>query len=140
MTPRLPLRTLVVAVAFALGTARADTGITPAPGNSLNPGGVNPATAGKWMFEEGMGTRSPAARTPSGQLYDIPVDPGEEEQGKEDRWKMSGFLELGGIGVGGDERSQGFRAYKDVKDGFKYPAVGDVLKLTITAVGSGTTI
>lgn len=32
------------------------------------------------------------------------------------------------------------RRLKDVKDGFKYPAVADVLKVTLTPVGSGTSL
>ena len=43
---------------------------------------VNPSTAGSWMDEDGMGTRAPAARTPTGQFYDIPRTPVDLEEVK----------------------------------------------------------
>jgi hypothetical protein len=107
--------TLLASALLASGAAHADS--PPAPGNALNPAPVNPATSGRWMDEEGLGTRIPAARTPTGQLYNIPLDPGEEADSKKDSWKSSGFIELGVLKVGGDDRSQGFLNYKDLKSG-----------------------
>jgi hypothetical protein len=115
------LRTaLAASVALALSAPlRADPGVNATSGNALNPAPVNPATAGRWMDEEGLGTRIPAARTPTGQLYNIPLDPGDDEEVKEiSGWKSSGFVELGGLRVRGDDRSQGFRNYKDLRSGF----------------------
>ena len=109
------LHPLALALLLATG-ARAEIWI--APGNALNPAPVNPSTAGRWLDEEGIGTRIPAARTPSGQLYNMPLDPGaEEEDAPQSGWRTSGFVEAGGIRIGGDERAAGFRQYKDLKDG-----------------------
>jgi hypothetical protein len=121
---RLPahLRTTLLASAilaqfWIAGAVRADTGFSAAPGNALNPAPINPTTAGRWMDEEGLGTRIPAARTPTGQFYNIPVDEGEEFDSKKAGWKSSGFVEWGGIRVFGDSRSAGFLQYKDLDSG-----------------------
>lgn len=109
----------------AVGTVRADSGVGAEPGNALNPTPVNPSTAGRWIHPEGMGGRIPVSRTPSGLLYDIPLDPGEEPEAKEGGdWKASGFVEAGGLRIGGDNRSQGFRNYKDVKSGLYFNNFG----------------
>jgi hypothetical protein len=112
---------LLAGLALALGAAaqpaRADGGIGPAPGNALNPAPINPATQGRWMDEEGLGTRIPAARSPTGQLYNQPLDPGEETEAKKNGWKTSGFIELGGTHLFGDTKSPGFRDYKDFRNG-----------------------
>jgi hypothetical protein len=103
----------------AVDPVRADSGVGAAPGNALNPAPINPVTAGRWMDEEGLGTRIPSARTPTGLLYNIPLDPGGEPEAKEGDgdWKYSGSVEAGGIHTGGDDRSQGFRANKDLRSG-----------------------
>lgn len=106
---------LVFAAAVAAAPAALADTFGPPAGNALNPPGVNPATVGRWLFDEGMGTRSPAARTPSGQLYEIPVDPGEEVDPKAPT--SAGFVELGALHTRGDDKSQGFLQYKDVKGG-----------------------
>jgi Putative outer membrane beta-barrel porin, MtrB/PioB len=111
------LASAVLAQWGAVGPVRADPTVGAAPGNALNPAPINPSTAGRWMDEEGLGTRIPAARTPTGQLYNIPLDPGEDPDAKKGDWKTSGFVELGGIRVGGDDRSQGSRNYKDLRTG-----------------------
>jgi hypothetical protein len=113
---------LLVAAAVAAAPAALAEPFGPPAGNALNPSGVNPASAGKWMFDEGMGTRSPSARTPTGQLYDIPVDPGAEVDPKEAT--RGGFVELGGLHTSGDDKSQGFRQYKDVQSGVYLNAFG----------------
>ncbi|HEX4781047.1 MAG TPA: MtrB/PioB family outer membrane beta-barrel protein, partial [Usitatibacter sp.] len=108
-----------LAATAMLVTAAAHAQLAPTPGNAMNPAGVNPATAGRWMDEEGMGTRIPAARTPIGQLYNIPFDAPDETPDKKDLgWKNGGFVELGGLHVSGDEHSAGFLQYKDLKTGF----------------------
>ena len=110
-------RAIVLAfLALAAAGARADT-VGPAPGNALNPAPVNPSTGGRWMFEEGLGTRIPAARTPSGLLYNIPLDPGDEVDPKDrPEWILSGVAEAGGILVRGDRRGMGFINYKDIRN------------------------
>lgn len=87
------------------------------PGNAVNPASVNPSSAGRWMDPDGIGTRIPAARTPSGLPYNIPHDPGGEADEKASVWLVSGFLEAGLLGAWGDDRSQGWRNYKDLRDG-----------------------
>ncbi|HET6264973.1 MAG TPA: MtrB/PioB family outer membrane beta-barrel protein [Usitatibacter sp.] len=105
--------------------ARADTGLGPAPGNALNPAPINPPTAGNWMDDDGIGTRIPSARTPSGAHFNMPLEPGDEETDpKLDAWKWLGFFEAGGLSVTGDERAQLFRTYKDLKDGFYVNSFG----------------
>jgi len=113
------LASAVLAQGAAVEPARADSDIGAAPGNALNPAPINPTTAGRWMDEEGLGTRIPAARTPTGWLYNIPLDPGEETEAKvsDDGWETSSSIEVGGIRTGGDDRSQGFRVYKDLSSG-----------------------
>jgi hypothetical protein len=113
-----PLRlALLVSAALAQPVALADPGIGPAPGNALNPAPLNPSTPGRWMDDEGLGTRIPAARTPSGQLYNVPLEPGEEIDIPKGAVVGTGFVEAGGIRLFGDDRSQGFRAYKDLRNG-----------------------
>ena len=72
------LRRSLLAGCLCSGLAHAEDGAMPAPGNVLNPAPVNPATVGRWMDEEGMGTRIPAARSPVGRLYNMPLDAGGE--------------------------------------------------------------
>jgi MtrB/PioB family decaheme-associated outer membrane protein len=109
----------VLAQGAAVEPVRADSGVGADAGNALNPAPINPTTSGWWMDEEGLGTRIPAARTPSGWLYNIPLDPGGEIEAivSDDGWATSGSIELGGIRTYGDDRSQGFRVYKDLSGG-----------------------
>src|SRR6478735_2116472 len=115
MTLRAHLHAAAAAIAGAMlvqGALGADT-IGPAPGNALNPAPINPTTAGRWMDEEGLGTRIPAARTPTGQLYNIPLDPGPEPEKRDPTaWLTTGFIEFGGLSVSGDDRAAGFLNYK----------------------------
>ena len=70
------------------------------------------------MDEEGLGTRIPAARTPTGQLYNVPLDPGPEPEKRDpNAWLTSFFVELGAMGVRGDDRAAGFLNYKDLRSG-----------------------
>jgi MtrB/PioB family decaheme-associated outer membrane protein len=80
---------------------------------------INPSTAGSWMDEDGMGTREPAARTPSGQFYDIPRTPVDLEEltPGEGGWQSFGHLEFGAIEVDGDVKSQGFRNDQHLESG-----------------------
>src|SRR5262245_53518121 len=104
---RLALRVALALSGFGIA------GAAFAEGNALNPAGVNPASAGRWMDEEGLGTRIPAARTPTGQLYNIPPQADEPEL-KKDAWNVSGFVEGGAMHVYGDAKSPGFLQYKDL--------------------------
>lgn len=103
---------------------RADAGLGPAPGNALNAAAVNASTAGRWMFEDGMGTRSPAARSPTDRLYEIPLDPGEEAEAGKGGWESACFAEAGGLWVGGDDASAGWRNYKDLRSSLYLNAFG----------------
>ncbi|MGZ5080412.1 MAG: MtrB/PioB family outer membrane beta-barrel protein [Usitatibacter sp.] len=121
--PPIRMRTLVLLTSMALAqsaavTVRADSniGMDKSQGNTLNPAPINPSTAGRWMDEEGLGTRVPAARTPSGKLYDIPLDPGEEPEAKKDEWRTSGYIELGGIHTNGDNGPLVW-TYQDLRSG-----------------------
>jgi hypothetical protein len=104
-----------------LGPARADSavGVDTTLGNGLNFAPINPSTATGWLDDEGVGTRHPSARTPTGQFYEAPRVPVENEDMNlsADGWKYFGSVELGGIHVGGDSKRQGFRAYKDLQNG-----------------------
>jgi predicted porin len=118
MTLATHVRAALVLGGLALSlAARADGVLGPAPGNALNPAPINPSSAGRWMDADGIGTRIPAARTPSGVPYNIPHDPGGEAEEKAEGWITSGFLEVGALGVWGHEHSQGWRNYKDLRDG-----------------------
>jgi hypothetical protein len=111
--------TAICSLGAALEPARADSGVGPAPGNALNPAPINPTTAGRPMDADGLGGRAPASRTPTGLLYDLPLDPGAEPEAKEgdDSWKFSGFVEAGGLRAGGSNNRQGLRNYKDLGSG-----------------------
>ncbi len=80
---------------------------------------INPSTAGSWMDEDGMGTRAPAARTPSGQFYDIPRTPVDLEEltPGEGGWQSFGHLEFGAIEVDGDVKPQGYRNDQHLESG-----------------------
>ena len=108
----------IASAAFA-GGAQADPGAVPVLGNTLNPAGINPSTAGAWMAEDGMGTREPAARSPSGKLYEIPLAPVDAQGLKvsESGWRSFGYAEFGVLGVHGDSQSQQFREYQDIREG-----------------------
>jgi hypothetical protein len=109
---------LAASLALALpGPARAEGSLAGGQGNALNPAPVNPVAAGRWMDEEGMGTRIPSARTPTGQLYNIPLEGEEADPKKKDVWTTAGFVEIGGVHVFGDAHSPGFLQYKDVANG-----------------------
>jgi hypothetical protein len=100
----------------AHSAAHADE-LGPAPGNALNPAPVDPVTFGKKYDEEGLGQRVPAGRSPIGRLYEMPREPGGEADSKSAQWITSGFAEVGGLAVTGDEKAALFRQYKDLKDG-----------------------
>jgi MtrB/PioB family decaheme-associated outer membrane protein len=95
----------------------ADYASIPEPANALNPQPINPSTAGRWMDEEGLGTRIPAARTPSGKPYNIPLDPDGDADDKKKSWTFKGTLEAGGVAVSGDDKAWGWLRYKDIRDG-----------------------
>ena len=119
--PRPRASTLLASLALAAFAepAQADPVFYTTLGNALNPAPINPSTGGRWMDEEGLGTRIPAARTPTGLLYNIPLDPGAEPEVKkpDGEWNTTGFMEWGGIYIGGNDRNAGFRNYKDLKTG-----------------------
>jgi len=118
----IPLRLLAVLVGAALGpwaaAVHADADIGAAPGNVLNPAPINPVTAGRWMDEEGIGTRIPSARTPTGSHFNIPLAHGGEDEGRDiEGWKSLGFVEMGALNVRGDGGNALFLNYKDLRNG-----------------------
>lgn len=91
-----------------------------------------PAGQGIALFSDGKPLQGDI--TAALQLWDAGTEVNQEpgvgpDQAPRQKAPNTGAAENGAV-----------RRLKDVKDGFKYPAVGDVLKVTITAVGSGTTI
>lgn len=115
----------VVAQSALCGAAHAEEA-GPTLANELNPASVNPSTAGGWMALDGMGTREPAARTPTGRFFDIPLAavPLEDLARSERGWRSFGFVEFGALGVHGDRRSQGFRDYQGVEPGLSIQSFG----------------
>ncbi|HLX25305.1 MAG TPA: MtrB/PioB family outer membrane beta-barrel protein [Usitatibacter sp.] len=113
------LTVLAVALAqlFVLETRGDPTIGGTTVGNALNPGGVNPQTSGAWMDPDGMGTRAPAARSPAGPPYLIPLDPGDTDLKKGAGWINQGFVELGLTHTYGADTNAGFRNYKDIPSG-----------------------
>lgn len=115
--PRVHTLALSVALAFP-AIAWADAVFAPPPGSALHAAPPNPSTQGRWMDPEGLGTRIPAARTPSGLLYNVPLEAGaEDDLFQHSGWRLWAFLESGGMLVSGDDRAALFRKYKDVRDG-----------------------
>ena len=67
-----------------------------------------------------MGTRIPAARTPTGQLYNIPVRCARRDarRRRTPGWKYRGLRRArAACDVSGDEQRAGFLQYKDLKSG-----------------------
>jgi hypothetical protein len=113
-SPRLRLALLAGCVA---GIVHAEDGAMPAPGNVLNPAPVNPSTAGRWLDEEGLGTRIPAARSPTGRLYNMPLDTGGEAAGKDTPgWISSTYIEFGALRSSGSNQ-RGMPGYLDFDSG-----------------------
>ena len=117
---RFTRKTLLACAALAAGVP---AGVL-AQANALNPSPLVPPTAGRWMDEEAMGTRFPSARSPTGRLYEIPLDPDGEADPKAGGWQLWSFAELGVLHATGDAGAQGFRAYRDPGDGFLLNAIG----------------
>ncbi|HEX5091566.1 MAG TPA: MtrB/PioB family outer membrane beta-barrel protein, partial [Burkholderiales bacterium] len=115
---RMRILAWLAGAALAAG-AQADPGYVPELGNALNPTPINPSTAGAWMAEDGMGTRAPAAHSPTGKSYEIPLAPVDSQGLKvsESGWRSFGYAEFGVLGVHGDSRSSQFRQYKDIREG-----------------------
>lgn len=122
VAPQLKLAALLVGAALAqlaAGPARADsaTGVDTTLGNALHPAPVNPSTATGTPDPEGLGTYFPAARTPSGQMYSMPLTPVTDPGRSEGGWEYFGFVEGGIFSVDGDREAYGFRRYKDLDNG-----------------------
>ncbi len=127
--PQARLLTVLVTVALtslAAESARADSGIgvDATLGNALNSRPLNPSTAMGAPDPDGMGTYSPAARSPSGLMYEVPLLPVEAPRVTDGGWQYFGFVEGGVLGVSGDRKAHGFRRYKDVDDGLYLSAFG----------------
>jgi hypothetical protein len=116
MRPRA-IRAALLAGCISAALAHAEDGAMPAPGNVLNPAPVNPSTAGRWMDEEGMGTRIPAARSPIGRLYNMPLDAGGEAPARDvPGWINSAYIEFGLVRSSGTG-TRGIPGYLDFDSG-----------------------
>ena len=116
MRPRA-IRATLLAACISASLAHAEDGAMPAPGNVLNPAPVNPSTAGRWMDEEGMGTRIPAARSPIGRLYNMPLDAGGEAPARDvPGWINSAYIEFGLVRSSGTG-TRGIPGYLDFDSG-----------------------
>lgn len=120
---QMKAKVLAASVAAALsqmaGTAFADSSVgqDTVMSSALNRRPINTSTAGGSTDPEGMGTREPAARTPSGQMYDMPIAETEEINKTDGGWEYFGHVEAGVVGIDGDRKRQGFNRYKDVENG-----------------------
>lgn len=121
----LRIHLLIKTMAYCVGAAIAYLTAAPvfadsaggpvtAAGNAMNPGSVD-ATGDR--DPAGLGTyRTPASRSPSGQLYDIPYLP-RETRNSESGWEYSGFIEAGILGGDANSRNALFRRYRDLDNG-----------------------
>lgn len=120
MSSLFRIKTLTICVSAALAQmplcALADSasGTDTVMGNAFNPRPVNTSTQGAPVDPEGLGTREPAAHTPTGQMYNMPLTPREDVSKSAGGWDYFGHVEGGVLNVGGDRKMQGFRRYKDV--------------------------
>jgi hypothetical protein len=132
MDTRTQMKAKVLAASVAAvfsqmaGLALADSAVgqDTVMSSALNRRPINTSTAGGSTDPEGMGTREPAARTPSGQMYDMPIAETEEINKTAGGWEYFGHVEAGVLGVGGDKKRQGFKRYKDVDGGLYINSFG----------------
>ncbi|MDP1610991.1 MAG: MtrB/PioB family outer membrane beta-barrel protein [Sulfuritalea sp.] len=120
MNTRSRLKVLAACVASALAQmAWADSanGVDTVMGNVFNSRPVNTSTPSGAIDPEGMGTREPAARTPSGQMYNMPLAETEAINKSAGGWEYFGHVEVGALSVGGDKQARDFKRYKDVDSG-----------------------
>lgn len=119
MTDHFRMKTLSWCIGMALGSiatigAQADSGVgvDTQLGNSLNPGQLTSVPA---RDPEGLDTVT-YQRSPRGLLYAWPTLPPEEKE-TESGWTYSGWAEIGGTIVSGDDDNAWFRKYKDLDTG-----------------------
>ncbi|MBI4986397.1 MAG: MtrB/PioB family outer membrane beta-barrel protein [Rhodocyclales bacterium] len=127
MQTRSRIKILAASVAAALAQmAYADSGVgvDTVMGNAMNPRPINTTTRGGAIDAEGMGTREPAARTPTGQMYNMPLAPTEEINTSAGGWEYFGHVEAGLLGVSGDKGARDFKRYKDVDGGLYVDSFG----------------
>jgi len=121
---RMKTNTIASAVALAMlqmaAVAHADSGVGQDTiiSNSFSKRAINTTTNARTVDPEGMGTNSPVARTPSGQMYDMPLSPTDEIGKTQAGWDYIGFIEGGLLTTSGDKKAQGFKRYKDPRSGF----------------------
>jgi len=119
MTTRPRMKTLAACVGAALaqwgaGAALADSavGVDTALGNALNPPGRSAVP--RPIASDGYDT---VRRSPTGQLYGVPLDVPAERSKTESGWDYSGGIEVGVLGGDAGNKSALFRQYKDLKNG-----------------------
>lgn len=144
MTDHLRMKTLSWCIGMALGSiatigAQADSGVgvDTQLGNVLNPGQLTTVPA---RDPEGLDTVT-YQRSPRGLLYGWPTLPPEEKK-TESGWTYSGWAEIGGTIVSGDDDSAWFRKYKDLDTGlylnnFYFQAGDDTSAHFIEGYGGG---
>jgi len=97
----------------AVGIARADSalGQNTTLGNAQNVAPVNPLA--KRASGLDADSRVPPARTPTGQMYNIPYNVADEDGGP----VFNSSVDVGLVNVGGDKQAAKYKEYKDVKSG-----------------------
>jgi hypothetical protein len=133
---------LVLAQMSAQTFADTAVGQNTTLGNASHPAPVNSAAnqVDGALDSEGMGTREPAAHTPSGQFYNIPYADEEPAEGKAPSYR--GSIEAGVQSVTGDKNAALFKMYKDVKSGavvnnFSFEGDKPETATYVEAVGGG---
>ena len=118
MTARPRMKTLAACIGMALaqwsGSTFADSavGVDNALGNAMNPPGRSAVP--RPVASDGFDT---VRRSPTGQLYGVPLDVSEEKSKTEGGWEYSGGIEAGFLTGDASNKSAGFRQYKDLKNG-----------------------
>lgn len=126
MATRTQMKTNLLAASVALAlvqmasVAYADSGVgqDTTMGNALNRQPINPTTYGGLPDHDNIGAGyDNLDHTPSGQFYDRPLVPNPPGGKTAGGWEYTGHIEGGIVGTFGNDKSHGFRRYKDVDDG-----------------------
>jgi hypothetical protein len=104
-----------VTVAYAQSAfTNSAVGVDTALGNALNPPGRS--NLPNVFSDDGYDT---VRRTPTGQLYGIPIDRADEGENKaENGWLYSGTIDIGVLGGSANAKYSKYNEYKDLQKGF----------------------